>query len=486
MLNTIDIRKKNIVDLETDCIVNAANSGLAAGGGVCGAIFSAAGYNRMTNACKAIGHCSTGNAVITPGFDLKAKYVIHAVGPVWKDGEHGEEELLKSTYRSSLELAVKSGCRSIGFPLISSGVYGYPVDKAWETALSACWEYMTEYPDAGLYIVFAVISEDVYRKGRSTLRRNPYSRFAVATKEDWKLKDMPIKNEKFIFQRVFTADDMFNLSRGYIPEAMEDKWFFYMENDTWYAHRSWTGICIYIVAFNKDGKHLVTVNRDDSQYKCKDVNEDGKRLNTLLNIASHHRGYYQAWPIDVYYSLKKAGKIPDILRIGDREVNAYYFHKPEEPNGFLSNWYLSSFELDGMHYSSAEQYIMYQKCILFGDEATAKKVLATDDVAEQQKLGRIASGYVDKVWEGMRQIVALKALKAKFSQNDELKKKLLDTEDAFLVECAWSDQIWTCGIGLDDDRRKDTSSWRGMNILGSTLMLVRSELRAMESGTDKE
>ena len=480
MLNTIDIRKKSIVDLETDCIVNAANSGLVAGGGVCGAIFSAAGYNRMTNACKTIGHCNTGNAVITPGFDLKAKYVIHAVGPVWKDGEHREEELLKSAYRSSLELAVKNGCRSIGFPLISSGIYGYPMDKAWEAALSTCREYMREHSDAGLYVVFAVISEDTYKAGKAILRRNSYSGLRIADKDDWQRRDMPEKHERFILERGMTDKDMYILSRGHIPEQMEDKWFFYMEGNTLYAHRSWTGICIYIIKFNKDGKHLVTVNRDEDEYGCKDLKEDAVKLNKLLNWWTRPKyDYYNEWLSETLDSLKKAGKAPDTLKIGNRDVDAYYFHKPEEPNGFLSNWYPSSFELEGIHYSSAEQYIMYQKCILFGDEATAKKVLATDDVAEQQKLGRTASGYVDKVWAGMRQLVALKALRAKFSQNNDLKKKLLDTEDAFLVECAWSDQIWACGIGLDDDRRKDAGSWHGMNILGFALMQVRSELRDM-------
>ena len=93
-MSTIEIRKISITDLDTDAVVNAANSGLWAGSGVCGAIFSAAGHAKLQEACSRIGHCDTGSAVITPGFDLKAKYIIHAVGPVYKDGRHGEPELL--------------------------------------------------------------------------------------------------------------------------------------------------------------------------------------------------------------------------------------------------------------------------------------------------------------------------------------------------------------------------------------------------------
>lgn len=99
-MSTIEIQKISIVDLETDAIVNAANEALAAGGGVCGAIFNAAGYQKLQAACDAIGHCNTGDAVITPGFALKAKYVIHAVGPRWKDGKHREPERLQRAYKN--------------------------------------------------------------------------------------------------------------------------------------------------------------------------------------------------------------------------------------------------------------------------------------------------------------------------------------------------------------------------------------------------
>jgi hypothetical protein len=119
-MSSIEIRKIGITKLDTDAVVNAANTGLWEGGGVCGYIFHDAGSKEMTAACQKIGHCDEGSAVITPGFKLPAKYVIHAVGPRWSGGEHNEPKLLYSVYKQSLLLAKENGLHSIGFPLISA------------------------------------------------------------------------------------------------------------------------------------------------------------------------------------------------------------------------------------------------------------------------------------------------------------------------------------------------------------------------------
>lgn len=120
---------------------------------------------------------------------------------------------------------------------------------------------------------------------------------------------------------------------------------------------------------------------------------------------------------------------------------------------------------------------MYQKCVMFGDTASAQKVLATDDPKLQQAIGRDAKGYVDSVWAGMRQVIAIRGIQAKFSQNEELKEKLLATGDAILVECAKSDRHWACGIGLYDKARFDAKNWTGKNLLGFALMEVRNQLK---------
>jgi len=149
----LQIVRNNIVSMDTDAIVNAANSRLRMVSGVCGAIFDAAGPFELQRACDEIGHCSTGSAVITPGFRLKAKYVVHAVGPVWQGGAHNEEALLRSAYTESLKRARENGCKSISFPLISSGVYGYPKDQALRVALSAIQDDLIANGDMEAYLV---------------------------------------------------------------------------------------------------------------------------------------------------------------------------------------------------------------------------------------------------------------------------------------------------------------------------------------------
>ena len=138
----------------------AANSGLRAGGGVCGAIFAAAGRRELQEACDEIGRCDTGGAVITPGFALKARCVIHAVGHVWNGGTCGEPELLAGCYASSLDLAAENGCESVAFPLISSGIYGYPKRGAWRVALTACADRLYEHGELDMAVTFCVLSRD--------------------------------------------------------------------------------------------------------------------------------------------------------------------------------------------------------------------------------------------------------------------------------------------------------------------------------------
>jgi len=168
-MSSLEIRKIGITRLKTDAIVNAANKNLSEGGGVCGAIFDEAGSAELTAACNAIGGCETGSAVITPGFKLPAKYIIHAVGPVWMGGGNREPQLLYSAYRESLRLARANSCKSIGFPLISAGIFGYPKDKAWRKALQACRDFMRDNPDYDISIIFAVLDDRILAQGEQIL-----------------------------------------------------------------------------------------------------------------------------------------------------------------------------------------------------------------------------------------------------------------------------------------------------------------------------
>lgn len=142
----------DITKMHTDAIVNAANSQLQQGGGVCGAVFRAAGEQLLQKECDNIGSCPVGHAVITNGYQLPSKFIIHAVGPVWNGGTQGEDKFLAGAYRSSLELAKEYGLNSIAFPLISSGIYGYPKEEALQIAISSISEFLL-YNQMDIYLV---------------------------------------------------------------------------------------------------------------------------------------------------------------------------------------------------------------------------------------------------------------------------------------------------------------------------------------------
>tara|TARA_B100001250_G_C19742128_1_gene763563 strand:+ start:539 stop:1051 length:513 start_codon:yes stop_codon:yes gene_type:complete len=153
--------KGDITKLKIDCIVNAANENLMSGGGVCGAIHQVAG-KELAAECKRIGHCGAGEARITSGYNLKAKHVIHTVGPIWHGGEHGENQYLFNCYKKSLLLSTHHGIQSIAFPNISTGIYGYPKELAAKTAIDA----VTQHQRSGRKlkeVIFCCFDDDNYQ-----------------------------------------------------------------------------------------------------------------------------------------------------------------------------------------------------------------------------------------------------------------------------------------------------------------------------------
>ena len=185
----LSIVRDDITHVRADALVNAANEQLRQGGGVCGALFEAAGARRLQRACDKIGHCDTGKAVATPAFALPARYVIHAVGPIWHGGTQGERALLASCYRTSLELADSLKCRSIAFPLISAGIYGYPPREALAVAQEEIRSFLADHEMDVTLVLFdsRVVRladevrlrverfiDDVYVEASGSARRRPW------------------------------------------------------------------------------------------------------------------------------------------------------------------------------------------------------------------------------------------------------------------------------------------------------------------------
>ncbi|HTL30952.1 MAG TPA: O-acetyl-ADP-ribose deacetylase [Tepidisphaeraceae bacterium] len=164
MADRIRIVEGDITELEVDAIVNAANSSLLGGGGVDGAIHDAAGPELLEE-CRKIGGCPTGEARLTKGYDLPARFVIHAVGPVWSGGSDDEDGLLANCYRNSLMLAAQNGIKTIAFPAISTGIYRFPLDRATKIAVRQTREFLRSHPE--IEVTFCCFDErtaDAYRK----------------------------------------------------------------------------------------------------------------------------------------------------------------------------------------------------------------------------------------------------------------------------------------------------------------------------------
>lgn len=150
--------------------------------------------------------------------------------------------------------------------------------------------------------------------------------------------------------------------------------------------------------------------------------------------------------------------------------NIICFHKPEEPNGFLSNWYMSSFSDDEYgEFSSAEQYMMYRKAVLFGDDETARQVMVLSSPAEIKALGRLVKGFDQKLWDENKYEIVKRGVQLKFSQNKELMERLLSFGGCVFAECSVSDRVWGIGLFMSSPDRFSVKKWRGENLLGRAL-----------------
>ena len=208
----LQIIRNDITKMDVDVIVNAANSALKMGGGVCGAIFKAAGAKELQAECDSIGGCETGNAVITKGYKLPARHIIHTVGPVWHGGKNDEEKLLRSCYIKSLNLAKEYELESIAFPLISSGIYGYPKGEAFKVAVTAIQDFLLENEMMVYLIVFDKAAVEISEKLYTSIEKYIDDKYVDEKTES---REFRLLNEE--------ADIYYSVSAPKMSKASKDK-----------------------------------------------------------------------------------------------------------------------------------------------------------------------------------------------------------------------------------------------------------------------
>ena len=208
----LQIIRNDITKMDVDVIVNAANSALKMGGGVCGAIFKAAGAKELQAECDSIGGCETGNAVITKGYKLPARHIIHTVGPVWHGGKNDEEKLLRSCYIKSLNLAKEYELESIAFPLISSGIYGYPKGEAFKVAVTAIQDFLLENEMMVYLIVFDKAAVEISEKLYTSIEKYIDDKYDDEKAES---REFRLLNEE--------ADIYYSVSAPKMSKASKDK-----------------------------------------------------------------------------------------------------------------------------------------------------------------------------------------------------------------------------------------------------------------------
>ena len=225
-------------------------------------------------------------------------------GPEWIDAKHGEREQLEKAYYGAMDLAHDRGCSSIVLPCFYSGISGYLTDPAIAAVINSSKKYLDDHRDIEFDIILSVADDEQYEYVNRQLKWRSASHYKIADRKDWTIKEMPEKQAVFELEGSFTDKQMSNLRRGHIPLEMEDKWFWFMEGDTLYAHRSWSGFCIYKIEFGEK-THRVAVNRDPEQYNGTDLISDAKNLIGLLNLWTQDEyDYYGEWITETLYKLK--------------------------------------------------------------------------------------------------------------------------------------------------------------------------------------
>ena len=563
-MSAIQVLKCGITDLPVEALVNEANESLMEGGRVCSEIYTKAGRLFLRDACKKIGHCDTGSAVVTSGYGLDAGYIIHAVGPIWRGGNHGEPRLLYSAYQKSMRLAMQLDCHSIGFPLLSTGNFGYPVEEAWHVAVQAVVDFLHSVPDYDMTVLFAVFDEEVRYIGEVTAKA-----YISSTQVQGALELIPGQEEDGSPAAPAAPPEE---PQTIDPSVLEDGSVLldlkkaYLEDDSeenLYALLSCLRDSEVVVPVSSDAEGVVApdilqgpdrnlyfpVFSQEAQIpEDYDESSTGVRLPMLRCIRLAHESQgtsglvLDAFTDVLMLPFELADLIPRIpsrlehpaeaeapadnrdkaaaeepaaaepaseeepekeadrsrtAKAGKKKARDAYNAGGTMPSGpmvffwkdgknerynFLSQWYSCMFTVEGVEYNCMEQYMMAKKALVFHDIIAYHQIMAAADPQKIKELGRNIRPFNNDVWIACREEIVYNGNLAKFRQNPVLLEKLLETGGSVLAEASPFDRIWGIGLSASDPAARDSSRWRGQNLLGKALMEVRATL-AEENGS---
>ena len=493
-------------------IVNPANNSLLGGGGVNGAIQRAAGPQLKTE-CRRLNGCETGDSILTLGYNLSCKYVIHSVGPVWNGGFSGEEDLLISCYNSALKIALHEGIRTIAIPSISTGEYGYPVDEAAKIAVSTVSAFMEKHPDAFDDICFVL--QDEHQTALYLEEIKEYEPKKAAPKKAPGRKKTKKGEADIADHEVLTVEE--NQDNGYaenpgITDRLDDSNSDNKGNST---AQNWTSDSMANAAAANDSalngggaakdSSAISEGKDDVAGSSYEASASGVSANKLQNTGAdgngaeadtgkESEGTYNLPSIPVSLDM------PDIQGLWNRYtidklieqvheaiINIYVCFGGDAASEIFSLEYAKNpLYVNGRKYVSVIQYMMSEKALLFGDINSYANILNESDPQTLLELGDKIVGADAEVWSKVFREVLFRGNVAKCLSDEEFKSTLLETGNCVLINADVDDDFYGAGVSKDklvdgsgllilepDMWHKDGSDKQAENILGFVLMGVR-------------
>ena len=414
-------------------IVNPANNSLLGGGGLDGMIHRAAGPQLKTE-CRRLNGCETGDSRLTLGYNLPCEYIIHSVGPVWMGGMAGEEELLSSCYTSALKIAADKGIKKIAFPSISTGEYGYPLDQAAKLAIATVSSFIAANPESFEDICFVVQDKLSFDEFSSAIKE--------AAPKKTEVKKKPSKKAK--------EDDT-----GAVSDSKESS--------------------------ESEDQPETSEKKTSKKSKPKEVPELKKPVVPPAFPEALYNKYHIDWLID------------EVANDTPHSYVCFWLAEKNSEYCQLSQWYKGErIFINGRCYLTAEQYMMSEKALLFGDIDSYKKIMNEEDPAICKKLGRQIKNFDELIWKKCNREIIFNANVGKYLSDKNFAEALRSTGDAVIIEASPKDDIYGAGLAKEDlisesgsllippqNWHMEDSDVQAKNELGFVLMAVRDYFNSL-------